>query len=1153
MADTPNIPEGPSKSHRLAPLPRSGEARPERQSERRVVTILFCDVTNSTALAEQLDPEEWAEMMDVAFDYLIAPVHHYEGTVARLMGDAILAFLGAPTAHEDDPQRAVAAGLDILEEIKPFCEQVRQDYGLDFNVRVGINTGSVVVGEIGSQLATEYTAMGDAVNLAARMEQTAAPGTLQVAPDTYKLVSPLFDCIPLGEIQVKGKSEPVMAYRVTGRKEQTGRLRGIEGLSAPLVGRAQEMETFNRCLADLRQGRGQIVCLIGEAGLGKSRLIEEWHTADLLRVESRGIAYEATRPYGLFQQHLRRLCGGKESDSPEVARQRLASRLAELAPGLATEPQRAVEVALGLSREAEGTQVEGEALKRELFESMYQFWQEAAGHQPAVLVFDDLHWADMASIDLLLHLFPLTDERPTLFLCAFRPERQSPAWQVKQRAETDYPHRYTEIVLRPLTNEESDTLVDSLLAVADLPPKLHQLILRKAEGNPFFVEEVARELIESGALVRHEIDGQVTWRVAREVEDIAIPDNLQALLVARLDRLEKETRRTLEMAAVIGRSFHYRVLKLVSDAAMALDRQLSLLQRLELIREATRLPELTYLFRHELTRDAVYDSIIHRRRRALHRQVGLAMETLFGERVEQEAFRLAYHFYEAGDKERALKYSIKAGDEAARLYANQEAIMHYSRAIELARSVTITTEQLSYLYTRRGRTMEYSGDYDAAQANYQELEGLARQSGNRPLELAAILPWATIHSTFTSKFDVPQGRMLSERALMLARELGDYRAEASALWNLMLLMIFGRLSVRQAISYGEQALTIARQHNLRRELAYVLHDISRPYANVGRTEDALAALKEADHLWRELNNLPMLADSLTSYSLMLFILGQYEEALQFGQEALQLSRRIDSAWGQAYSLMTVGLIYLEQGQIDDGVQAFIECQAMALKANFFIASVWSRIMLARAYGELGMVERGLPLAQEALSLSADSQEGQLYCQAILAMLHVENNNAAEAFATIQATLDPESLDVDVFWLVPLADAMTALGLGELNKVLAITESGLQWLKSLAARPFKAQLLRLRAQALARLGRPDEAHSILLEAQAEAEELNGRLALWRILNDLVTLEQERGNPIQAEQWRRRGRDVVHYISHCTSDLELRAAFLALPAVRTLLEV
>ena len=245
------------------------------RGERRVVTMLFCDVAGSTAGASKLDPEEWSEIMNGAFEHLIAPVYHYEGTLARLMGDAILAFFGAPIAHEDDPQRAVLAGLEIVDGIRPYRLEVNKRWGLDFDVRVGINTGLVVVGEVGSDLRVEYTAMGDAINLAARMEQTAQPDTVQISADTHRLLAPLFDFEDLGEIEVKGKTEPVQVYKVLGQTAEPGRLRGIEGLDSPLVGRDREIGTLKSVIAELRQGRGQVVSVMGEAGLGKSRLIAE--------------------------------------------------------------------------------------------------------------------------------------------------------------------------------------------------------------------------------------------------------------------------------------------------------------------------------------------------------------------------------------------------------------------------------------------------------------------------------------------------------------------------------------------------------------------------------------------------------------------------------------------------------------------------------------------------------------------------------------------------------------------------------------------------------------------------------------------------------------------------------------------------------------
>ncbi len=614
------------------------------QGERRVVTILFCDVKDSTAMAEQLDPEEWAEIMNEAFKYLTEPVHRYGGTVARLMGDGILAFFGAPEAHEDDPQRAVLSGLTILKEINPFCNEIKREYGLDFNVRVGIHTGNVVVGKIGTDQAMEYTAMGDAVNVASRMESTAQPGTVQISEHTQKLVAPLFDLEPLGEIEVKGKSGAVPVFQVLAERDEPGSLRGIEGLHSPLVGRIEEAALLKTALEDLNHSRGGIVNIIGDAGLGKSRLIleaREYWTNELHHetwTESRGISYDSTRPYSLFIDFIHASFDIEPTDDPSTIRSKIAYCLDDWSSEHRELIARAIELLLAV-HEDDDVQQDAEALQREFTAGIQSAWKESALREPSVVVFDDLHWADPTSINILAQLFSLTDEAPILFICAMRPYRRSSGWGIKNIGETEYPHRYTEIELKPLTDDDNDTLIGNLLSVSELPIELRRLILKKTEGNPFFVEEVIRTLIDEGAIQRDETG--LHWETRKQIEDISLPNNLQALLIARIDRLDAEIRRTLQLASVVGRSFFYRVLEMVDDAANDLTPHLSALQRVELIREASRLPELEYMFLHEITRDAAYETILHRERRRFHRRVGEAIEDLYSDRLEDEAHRLA--------------------------------------------------------------------------------------------------------------------------------------------------------------------------------------------------------------------------------------------------------------------------------------------------------------------------------------------------------------------------------------------------------------------------------------------------------------------------------------------------------------------------------
>ena len=662
--------------------------------ERRVVTMMFCDVKGSTAAAEHLDPEEWSEIINGAFEHMIKPVYTYEGTVARLMGDGILAFFGAPLAHEDDPQRAVLAGLDIVAGISPYREEIMNAWGIDLNVRVGINTGLVVVGAVGSDLRMEYTALGDAINLAARMENSAEPGTVQIAQHTYKHVEKNFEFESLGLVEVKGKSDPVQAYRVLGRRDVATRVRGIEGLHVEMVGREAELQILQNVMADLKQGIGRIVCVLGEAGLGKSRLISESHTdfQDLIGqngswYETISLSFEYNQAYGLFQRLIQRVIGIAYNDPPQIVRKKLASLLESFSEQSRPRAKQVIEALFALESETNGAPLDDEVFRQELLVAMNEWWRARFSEQPTVLIFDDMHWSDAASIDLLRQLLPLTGEIPLVLLCAMREERAAPAWQIKTSADEEYRHRYSEISLRPLSNEESNELVNRLLAIPEIPGNLRKNILDKSDGNPFFIEEVVRTLIDNGAVESEdrEIEGeqQRYWVATDGAAEFAIPDNLQSLLSARLDQLEDNTRNTLQMASVIGRSFYHRVLQAVDQDSPELDDHVRTLLRLDMIRESARLPEVEYMFRNPLTQEAVYETILLKRRREFHLRVGEAMEELYPDRLEGLFGLLAHHFKLANQWGKAIHYYRKASQQAVNVFAYEQAVENLRNALDL--------------------------------------------------------------------------------------------------------------------------------------------------------------------------------------------------------------------------------------------------------------------------------------------------------------------------------------------------------------------------------------------------------------------------------------------------------------------------------------
>ena len=1170
----------------------SGSLSHTMQGERRVVTILFCDVTGSTAMAEQLDPEEWAEIMDEAFDYLTRPIQYYEGRVARLMGDAILAFFGAPVAHEDDPQRAVLAGLEIIAGIQPFCEQIRKEYGLEFNVRVGINTGPVVVGEIGAgqgrDFAGEYTAMGDAVNLAARMEQTAQPGNVQISAFTYRWVAPFFDFEDLGEIPVKGKREPVKSYRVLQRKQKPGHGRGIQGLSTPLVGRESEFARLRNSVIEIRQGRGQIVFLVGEAGLGKSRLIEELRGVWLEQggakeawVESRGVAYETNRPYGVFRQFLEQLFPVGQVDGLNTLRMRLLpnlegemrghfeNMLQALGMGAAQQARQEID-----ARNAQQV----DAARRQFFESVYAIWRELARQRPSVAVFDDLHWADAASAELLQHLFRLCDEAPLLLVCAERPMRHAPAWKARQYAETEFPHIYTELRLLPLSAQESLELVDNLLPMETLvssedpgqdwrlPEDLRRLILKKAEGNPFFVEELVRALIDEGVIQRDENSGG--WQVTQAVDELQLPESLQALLTARIDRLDPLARQILQIASVIGRVFNYQVLQEAADAyqiqeGLNLYEQLSMLQRAGLVIEQRRLPIREYIFHHELTREAAYQSILVRRRRQIHRLVGETIESLNKDKLEEQANRLVDHFREAQDYDRALQYANLAGDHAYRLYALPEAITMYGQAISLSGKSRqpIEMDLLRHVYTRRGRSLEFTGDYPQALANYQELEQLGIERGDQRLELAALIPQAIIYSTYTTNYDPARGQKISERALALAEQAQDPQSEARALWSLLLAHNYTQQDPAKAMRYGERALKIARKHNLREEQAYILNDLSRVYVLAGHIRDTYATLAEAQLLWRELDNQPMLADSLNNLAESLHLFGEYDRSLEAASEALEIGRKIDNLWSQAYSQMLLGPVYFEKGLIGQALQVLRQSIRLAEQANFQAPQFMSRLVLSWIYAYLGDLKVSVQLIHEILDSPVNVNQldyNDVLLHSLLLAWENKPEEALERLAQIGRDYIPNT--TEIYYGPPIVIFLGEIFLAskryqELFEKSAlilerITRGGMQL--------FVPDLWFYHGKALVELGRMEEGLRALDTAEVEARTQGSCRSLWQILGYQAEQYDRLGETARADRLRQEAGQIVDLIvgqivlptESPDEDERLQEIFLGLPQVREL---
>jgi class 3 adenylate cyclase/tetratricopeptide (TPR) repeat protein len=666
------------------------------EGERRHVTVLFCDISNSTPLAERIGPERMHKVLNAFFVAALAEVHRYEGTVNQFLGDGFMALFGAPIAHEDHARRAMLAALDIQRVLAEGAPKFLGGEGA-LGLRIGLNSGAVVVGKIGDNLRMDYTAVGDTTNVAARLQAIAEPGTILASDGVYRATSRWIDFESLGKKSLKGKAAPVSVYRAVGGHSEWRDTAGFNALSRepPLVGREAELAAIKACVERLAEGGGAILAITGDAGLGKTRLAAEAsrmaRERGLACMEGSCLSFGQAISYWPFREAIRRHFGIAEDDQEDVAWARLRMGIELLVPDDAEELLPYIGTLLALRLPEELTDrtryLDGMSMGQQIFRSCLRLITAIAQQGPLMLLFEDWQWSDESSMELLSHLITLVSRAPTLFVILTRktPDRPAQALQRVIDADPALGTRQTQITLIPLASEDSVRLAETLLEGGTLPAPVLQLLLDRAAGNPFFTGEIVRALIATGALVRDKRTGE--WEATARLDSAPLPETIEGVIFERIDRIEEEAKQVLKAAAVVGRSFIFRVLQQVTDASTALDDDLSMLQKSEFIRERQHAPEREYMFQHPLIQQATYNSLLEDRKRLLHRRVGEIVETLFAGRIEEFYPVLAHHFARAEDWDKARHYLFKAGDQAGSIAADAEALEHYREAIAASEKV----------------------------------------------------------------------------------------------------------------------------------------------------------------------------------------------------------------------------------------------------------------------------------------------------------------------------------------------------------------------------------------------------------------------------------------------------------------------------------
>ena len=876
--------------------------------ERKQVTVLFVDVVDSTALAEKLDPEEIHRIIEEALELMLHEIHEYEGTVTQFLGDGLMALFGAPVAHEDHAVRAVHAALAIQRVAGVYGRRLRAAKELEFKVRLGLNTGLVVVGAIGNDLRMDYTAIGDTTNLAARMQQHAAPATVLVAEPTYRLIGGYFETRPVGPLTVKGKSEPIEAYEVLGARRGRTRfdLAAERGLT-PYFGRDHELHALSESFEKAKSGRGQVVFIVGEPGIGKSRLLFEFRRGlgeEATWLEGHCISFGRSIAFYPLIDLLKRNFRIEESESEDAIISKIERGVLfigeELRPTLPY-----VRYLLSVDPGDPAVLSMDPQLRRaEIFEALRRLLLRAAERRPQVVVFEDLHWMDKASEESLQLIADSIAGSRVLLILTYRP---------------DYHHSFgertyhTRIAPDNLSSAASIQMAQAMLAAEKIPEEVKALIVKKAEGNPFFVEEVVKSLQEIGVLQRVD-DGFV---LARRVDSIFVPDTIQDVIMARIDRLEEAPKRTLQLASVIGREFTRRLLDRLGDLQDRHDELLKTLKAIELIHEKSIYPELAYMFKHALTHEVAYNSLLVQRRKELHGFIARAIEELYADRLAENYEILAYHFSKAEEWRQALEYSLKAAEKATHAFATREAVALYHQALKATEMLGAAAERRTVMAIHQAQSNLYFilSDFEQSRIENEALLALACQAGDRASEGAALAGMG-FASLWAHNFD--KALDYSRQAIEVASAVDAKPVLAEA--HFVTGFVYGTTArLDRAGPELDKALRISHEAGdmLHESLSLCFIGLATNWA--GNFVEASRYLSEGLRIARQNNLLVPLLYGLFMHGVTLTGKGDYDAALSTFEEGLALSEKVGDEVQRHRMLNCLGWLHMECGDLDRGI------------------------------------------------------------------------------------------------------------------------------------------------------------------------------------------------------------------------------------------
>jgi class 3 adenylate cyclase/tetratricopeptide (TPR) repeat protein len=1086
------------------------------EGERKLVTVLFTDVANYTSLSEKLDPEEVHQIMDGCFRILMDEIHKYEGTINQFTGDGVMALFGAPVAHEDHAQRACYAALSIQKALIEYGEKVKRESGFDFRMRMGLNSGQVVVGSIGDDLRMDYTAIGDTINLAARVQQGATAGEVWISQDTRNLVQGFFQEELVGEAELKGKAQPQKLFRLVSEHPgiRTRFDAGIARGMTKFVGRRPEIETLKTAFDRAKEGEAQVVDVVGEAGVGKSRLIYEFQNS---------IGSDAAILTGICVQYGRiinflpvidvvkaafRIQVGMDED--EVGHQiaeRSIGGLATMVPFYRNLLSLKVE-------DPQFNSLNPEGRKFGTFEAVKNLLLSLSTEKPLVLFIEDVHWIDKISEELFTYFSRCIQSHGILMITAYRPE-VSPPW-----AQGAHYHR---LGLETLGSDASLRLVRNLLGGLPLEVALEQKIVEKTGGNPFFMEEIVRNLLDRRDLVR----AGDRYVCSRPIEQCAVPDTVQGVLAARMDRLSEDLKQTMQVASVIGRDFAFRLLKTIMELGEELRVRLTNLVGLEILYEKALYPELEYIFKNALTQEVAYESLLKQRRQEIHGRIARAIEELYAYRLEPHYELLAHHYESGGDAEKAIEYLMLAAEKSNQSMAAHSACGFFRQAIKMVESahISIDPDKDRRIHQGLASASVDIGDINTALENYRKAMYVCQKHGMVEHEMEILVEVGL--ARFFTPMEREEAIRFYEEGIARAREMGDKGAESQIL-SIKGLYLGGLGHRYEGHKMAVEAEAMALQTGNPRAVAatrllraFAERWLGRPGKTIELTEGLTDALSKMFCL----NQLSAL---IFIRGLSLAEIGRIEDAILAIKHGIDLCEKLGSPvhLGRLYN--TLGYCYNEIHHPEEAWKWNLRSEGVARK-------------LMEQFPIMGLIA------------------GEIAAQAHVNLMEnlFDQGKTEEVWDRIKSfgeeSKSPDYNRTRDRWEARM-DFLTCLILLQRGKV---DEAGARIIRKLEisrrehTKKIEGRFLRLLGEVQMKRNEFHNAIQSLSEAILILKEVGNPRQLWEAHTSLASAYEKLRRESEAKEQRGAAAEVIHKTANGLADRELREGFLNASPIREIL--